>query len=107
MMNVFQNIPITVSNIDHSDPDTHAHAVAMAKNEHDLNKPAGWMVRASVLGGMVQTFYVYELDDNRAAELVKIAIAATNGETVEAVKLLNIHELEGHGLKPGDVRQYV
>jgi hypothetical protein len=55
----------------------------------------------------VRTFYVYELDDNKAAELAQIAIAATNGEMVEAVKLLNIHELEGHGLKPGDVKQYI
>jgi hypothetical protein len=78
----------------------------MAKLEDDLNKPGGWMVRASVLGGLVRTFYVYELDDNKAAELAKIAIAATNGEMLEAVKLLNIHELEGHGLKPGDVRQF-
>jgi hypothetical protein len=45
----------------------------------------GWMVRASLLGGMVRTFYVYELEDNKPAELVRIAIAATCGEVVEAV----------------------
>jgi hypothetical protein len=73
----------------------------------DRNKPGGWMVRASVLGGLVQTFYVYELDDKKAAALARAAIAATNGEMVDAVKLLNIQELEDHGLKPGDVRQYV
>ncbi len=73
----------------------------------DRNKPGGWMVRASLLGGMVQTFYVYELEDNKAAELARIAIAASNGETVEAVKLLEIHELEDRGLKPGDVKQFI
>ena len=72
----------------------------------DRNRPAGWMVRASVLGGLVQTFYVYELDDKKAAALARTAIAATNGEMVDAVKLLNIQELEGHGLKPGDVKQF-
>ena len=34
----------------------------------DINQPGGWMVRASMLGGLVRTFYVYELDDNKAAE---------------------------------------
>jgi hypothetical protein len=74
-------------------------------NIADIDKPGGWMVRASMLGGLVRTFYVYELDDNKAAELAKIAIAATVGETVETVKLLNLHELTGYGMKPGDVKQ--
>ena len=78
----------------------------MAKIE-DRNKPGGWMVRASVLGRMMQTFYVYELDDKNATALARAAIAATGGETVDAVKLLNICQLEDHGLKPGDVKQYV
>jgi len=73
----------------------------------DRNKPGGWMVRTSGPGGLVQTFYVYELDDKKAATLARTAIEATNGEIVDAVKLLNIHELEDHGLKPGDVKQYV
>ena len=72
----------------------------------DINQPGGWMVRASMLGE-VRTFYVYELDDNKAAELAKTAIGATIGETVEAVKLLNIQELTDYGMKPGDVKQYV
>ncbi len=72
--------------------------------EIDRNKPGGWMVRASVLGGLVQTFYVYELDDKDAVALARTAIAATNGEMVDAVKLLSIDELEDHGLKPGDVK---
>ena len=72
-----------------------------------IDDVGGWMVRASMLGGSVRTFYVYELDDNKAAELAKTAIAATIGETVEAVKLLTIHELAGCGMKPGDVNQYV
>jgi hypothetical protein len=73
----------------------------------DRNKPGGWMVRASVLGGLVQTFYVYELDDKKAAALARTAVAATDGEVVDAVELLNIRELEDHGLKPGDVKQYL
>jgi hypothetical protein len=73
----------------------------------DRNKPGGWMVRASVLGGFVQTFYVYELDDNQAAEFARRAIGATIGETVEAVRLLNVHELTDYGMKPGDVKQYI
>jgi len=72
----------------------------------DRIRPGGWMVRASVLGGLVQTFYVYERDDKKAAALTRTAIAATNGEMVDAVKLLNIQELVEHGLKPGDVKQF-
>lgn len=58
-------------------------------------------------GGVVRTLYVYELDDNKAAELAKTAIAAIIGETVETVKLLNVPELTGYGMKPGDVKQIV
>jgi len=72
-----------------------------------IESAGGWMVRASMLGGSVRTFYVYELDDNKAAELAKTAMAAIIGETVETVKLLSIHELAGYGMKPGDVKQYV
>ena len=32
----------------------------------DRDRPGGWMVRASALGGLVQTFFVYELDDKKA-----------------------------------------
>jgi hypothetical protein len=52
-------------------------------------------------------FYVYELDDNKAAELARTAIPATIRETIETVKLLNVHELTGYGMKPGDVKQDV
>jgi hypothetical protein len=76
-------------------------------NMADIEKPGGWMVRASIVGGLARTFYIYELDDDKAAELARNAIAATIGETIEAVKLLNIQELQGHGLKPGDVKQIV
>jgi hypothetical protein len=71
----------------------------------DRNKPGGWMVRASVLGELEQTFYVYELDDGQAAEMARRAIGRTIGETVEAVRLLNVHELADCGMKPGDVKQ--
>lgn len=70
----------------------------------DHNRPGGWMVHASVLGELLQTFYVYELDDQKAAALARAAIGATNGEMADAVKLLSIHELEDHGLKPGDIK---
>ena len=73
----------------------------------DRNKPGGWMVRASVLGALAQTFYVYELDDNHAAELARRVVGATIGETVETVRLLNIRELTDYGMKPGDVKQYI
>ena len=73
----------------------------------DTNKPGGWMVRASMLGGLQLTFYVFELDDNRAAELARSVIPATIGEAIETVKLLNIHELTDYGMKPGEVKQYV
>lgn len=80
---------------------------AAPKTEIEVrNRPGGWMVRASVLGGLVQTFYVYELDDKKAATLARTAIAASNGEMVGAVKLLNIQELEGHVLTHGDAKQF-
>ena len=62
-------------------------------------------MRASIFGGLVQTFYVYELDDSKAATLATTAISATKGDIAEAVKLLTIRELVEHGLKPGEVKQ--
>ena len=56
---------------------------------------------------IVRTFYVYELDDEKAAALAKTAIQATNGERIDTVKLLDVDELEKHGLKSGDVKQFV
>jgi hypothetical protein len=73
----------------------------------DRDRPGGWMVRASALGGLVQTFLVYELDDKQAAALARTAVAATNGETVDAVKLVSIRELEDRGLKSGEVKQFL
>ena len=73
----------------------------------DINKPGGWMVRASMLGSAELTFYIFEIDDNKAAELARAAIPGTLGETIETVRLLNIHELTDYGMKPGDVKQYV
>jgi hypothetical protein len=71
----------------------------------DISKPGGWLVRASLVGGSPLTFYVFELDNNKAAELARSAIPATLGEAIEAVRLLNIHELTDYGMKPGDVKQ--
>ena len=76
-------------------------------NIADIDRPGGWMVRASMADGLARTFYVYELEANKAAELARNAIALTLGETIDTVKLLNIHELAGYGMKPGDVKQFV
>ena len=65
------------------------------------------MVRASALGGLVQTFFVYELDDKKAAALARTAVAATSGEMVDTVKLLSIRELKDHGLKFGEVKRFI
>lgn len=65
------------------------------------------MVRASALGGLVQTFFVYELDDKKAAALARTAVAATSGEMVDTVKLLSIRELKDHGLKSGEVKRFI
>jgi hypothetical protein len=76
-------------------------------NIADIDKPGGWMVRASLPGGSPRTFYVYELDDEKAAELARKAIAPTIGETINTVRLLNVPELTGFEMKPGEVKQYV
>ena len=73
----------------------------------DRDRPGGWMVRASALGGLVQTFFVYELDDKKAAALARTAVAATSGEMVDTVKLLSIRELKDHGLKFGEVKRFI
>jgi hypothetical protein len=73
----------------------------------DMEEPGGWLVRTLRFGHLPRTFYVYELDINKAAELVRNAISATIGETVEDVKLLNIRKLMGCGMKPGDVKQLI
>jgi hypothetical protein len=76
-------------------------------NMLDMEEPGGWLVRTSRFGHLARTFYVYELDNNKAAELVQNAISVTIGETVEDVKLLNIRKLMGCGMKPGDVKQLI
>jgi hypothetical protein len=73
----------------------------------DRNEIAGWMVDASVHGGSVQRFYVYELNNKKAAAMARTAVAATDGDWVDTVKLLTIDDLEGHGLKPGEVKQII
>jgi hypothetical protein len=44
---------------------------------------------------------------NHLGILVCGTIGATIGETVETVRLLNVHELTDYGMKPGDVKQYI
>jgi hypothetical protein len=76
-------------------------------NVVDFEEPGGWMVRTSRFGHSARTFFVYELDNNKAAELVQDAISATIGETVDSVNLIHVRELTGCGMKPGEVRQLI
>ena len=55
----------------------------------------------------MQRFYVYELNNKKAAAMARTAVAATDGDWVDTVKLLTIDDLEGHGLKPGEVKQII
>ena len=57
--------------------------------------------------GWCRLFFVYELDDKKAAALARTAVAATSGEMVDTVKLLSIRELKDHGLKSGEVKRFI
>ena len=80
----------------------------MAKVE-DIGKPGGWLVRQTTVGDppLAQYFYVYELDKARAVELVKAEYSIGTGDTFEAVSQLNVHELTGYGVKPGEMKEHV
>jgi len=79
----------------------------MARIE-DINKPGGWLVRVTIPGDppLLQHYYVYDLDKSKAVERVETEYSIGKGETCEAVKQLNVHELTGYGMKPGEVKQY-
>ncbi len=54
----------------------------------------------------MQFYYAYELDQPEAIALVRTQHAIGEDEKCEAVKQLNIHELTGFGMGPGETRQY-
>ena len=55
---------------------------------------------------MLQFYYAYELDQPEAIALVRTQHAIGEDEKCEAIKQLNIHELTGFGMGPGETRQY-
>jgi hypothetical protein len=73
-------------------------------NIDSIDKHGGWLVRVATPGSrhLPRDFYVYEPDKDRAVELVKV----DPDETVEVLKALNVHELTGFGMKPGEVKQH-
>jgi hypothetical protein len=74
----------------------------------DINKRGGWLVIVITPGNppIKRYFKAYELDKSKAEELTKAAAKAGLGETVEAVKQLNVHEFTGEKMKPGQVKQH-
>ena len=76
----------------------------MAKADNsDRPRAGGWLVEETVPGGSKRYFKVYELDEQKAVELAR-AYGATN--SAKAVKKLNVHELTGDDMRPGDVKQH-
>jgi hypothetical protein len=71
--------------------------------EQDIDKQGGWLARVKMPLGLDRLLYVYELDWVKAKELANAK--APVGATVEAVGTVNVHSLNGLGMKPGDVRQ--
>jgi len=72
----------------------------------DIDKRGGWLVRVKTPPSLERLFYVDELDWAKARELVKAKVPVDAGETIEAVGPANIHALTGHGINPGEVKQY-
>jgi hypothetical protein len=70
----------------------------------NINKPGGWLVEETIPGkGLKRYFKVYELDEEKAVELARAYGATGNAR---AVKKLNVHELTGSDMQPGDVKQH-
>jgi hypothetical protein len=70
----------------------------------DINRPGGWLVEETIRGGSLKRYFkVYELDEEKAVELARAYGAASNAK---AVKKLNIRELSGDDMRPGDVKQH-
>jgi hypothetical protein len=83
------------------------HIGGMSKPKaEDIDKRGGWLVRVKTPPSLERLFYVYELDWDKARELVKAKVPVDGGEIIEAVGPANIHALTGHGINPGEVKQY-
>jgi hypothetical protein len=78
-------------------------------NPQDIDRPGGWLVQVTIPGNppLKQHYYAYELDKSKAVEMVEAEYSLGKGETCEAVKQLNVHELTGFGMRPGEIKQYV
>lgn len=74
-----------------------------------INVHGGWMIDVVTLGSppVSRKFYAYETDKDAAVQLAKLRIPTGATETVTAVRALNVHELTGFGMKPGEVKQYI
>jgi hypothetical protein len=74
----------------------------------NISKPGGWLARLTTPGpaSLERFYYVYEADREQAETLIRESIAIIAGETFELVKVLNVHELTGHEMEPGDVKAY-
>jgi hypothetical protein len=68
----------------------------------DINKPGGWLVE-EIAAGSKRYFKVYELDEEKAVELARAYGAPGKAR---AVKKLNVYELTGDDMEPGDVKQH-
>lgn len=74
--------------------------------EQDIDKQGGWLVRVKTPLSLDRLLYVYELDWAKAKELANAKAPVADGATVEAVGTVNVHSLNGLGMKPGDVLQH-
>jgi hypothetical protein len=83
-----------------------AHIVAMDPKADDIDKQGGWLARVQIEGGSDRFFKVYELDKDRAVKIASVKIPVTDGEKIDLVSPLNMHDLTGDGMKPGDVKQH-
>jgi hypothetical protein len=70
----------------------------------DTNRPGGWLIEETIPGSSLRRYFkVYELDEEKAVELARAYGATRNAK---ALKKLNIHELIGDDMRPGDVKQH-
>jgi hypothetical protein len=73
-------------------------------NISDINRPGGWLIEETIPGSDLKRYFkVYELDEQQAVELAR-AYGATG--RARAVKRLNVHELTGDNMEPGQVKQH-
>jgi hypothetical protein len=72
---------------------------------HDINRAGGWLVEEEIPGNppIKRYFKVYELDEQKALELARAYGATAQARTVNR---LNIHELTGDSMRPGEVKQH-